>query len=96
MPAFKKSKYSVVQTQEITMRTLGVLLDTGKPMTIEEICQGDMHLIGQTTQKMARVLNSLVEGGLVMKTKSKAKQRMIYAAVASLEEQGYDINNIVC
>lgn len=96
MPAFKKPKYSTVQTQEITMRTLGVLVDAGAALTIDEICQRDMHLVGQTTQKMARVLNSLVEGGLVMKTKSKAKQRMIYAAVASLEKQGYDINNIVC
>lgn len=96
MPAFKKPKYSVVQTQEITMRALGALLDAGTALTIDEICQRDIHLVGQTTQKMARVLNELVEGGLVMKTKSKSKQRMIYAAVASLEAQGYDINNIVC
>lgn len=96
MPVFKKSKYSVVQTQEISMRVLGVLIDAKTALTIDEICQQDIHLVGQTTQKIARVLNSLIEGGLVVKTKSKSKQKMIYAAITSLEEQGYDINNIVC
>ena len=54
-----------------------------------------MSLTYQTTQKMARELAELVEAGLVKKTKSKDKGRMVYAAVASLEEQGYDIENMV-
>ena len=78
------------------MRAFGVLMESTEPLTIAEICQRDVHLVGQTTQKMARVLNELVEGGLVIKTKSKSKKKMVYAAVASLEEQGYDIDNIVC
>ena len=37
MPAFKKAKYSVEQTQEIMMRAFGALCDSETPMTIEEI-----------------------------------------------------------
>jgi predicted transcriptional regulator len=45
---------------------------------------------------MARELADLVEAGLVKKTKSKSKGRMVYAAVACLEEQGYEMEGFVC
>lgn len=97
MPSYRKtSKYSVATTQELTMRALGVLADSGKPMTIDEICAADMGLHGQTTQKMARVLNELVEKGVAFKTQSKARKRMIYVSAQAMADQGYDINNLVC
>ena len=65
-------------------------------MTIDEICQTDISLAGITSQKMARSLNELVEAGFVMKTKSKSKNKMVYAAVSQLESQGYDIEKVVC
>ena len=96
MPAFKQAKYTREKSAEIRLTTLGVLVDAGRPLTISEICASDISLIYQTTQKMSRELAELVEAGLVKKTKSKSKGRMVYAAVASLEEQGYDIENMVC
>lgn len=97
MPAFRKAKYTIEQTQELTMRALAVLQDSSTPLTIQEICANDMNLTNQTPQKMSRVLSNLCEMGMVKKTKSKSKgNRMIYAAVASLENNGYDLDNFVC
>lgn len=96
MPSFIKPKYTKDQNSELRVRTLGVLADSPNAMTIPEICAGDMSLMGQTPQKMARVLNELVEAGFVMKTNSKSKGRMVYAAVCQLEDQGYDIEKVVC
>ena len=97
MPAFKKPKYSVEQTQEIMMRAFGVLCDSEIPMTIEEIQQADLFLVSTTAQKMARVLNELVEKGVVAKTKSKAKgDRMVYMSIEVLEKQGYEREKLVC
>lgn len=96
MPAFKQAKYTKERSTEIRLTALGVLQDAGKPLTISEICAADLSLTYQTTQKMARELSSLIEAGLVKKTKSKNKGRMVYAAVACLEEQGYDLENFVC
>lgn len=96
MPAFKQAKYTKERSAEICLTALGVLQDAGKPLTISEICAADLSLTYQTTQKMARELSSLIEAGLVKKTKSKSKGRMVYAAVACLEEQGYDLENFVC
>lgn len=96
MPSFKSPKYSAVQTQELTMRALGVLQDAGTALTIEEICQNDLALTNQTPQKMARVLSTLVEHNLVRKTKSKAhNNRMVYVATSVLEAQGYDVSKLV-
>ena len=91
-----KPKYTKEQNSELRVRALGVLADSPNAMTIPEICAGDMGLMGQTPQKMARILNELVEAGFVMKTNSKSKSRMVYAAVCQLEEQGYDIEKVIC
>ena len=96
MPAFKQAKYTSEKSAGIRLTALGVLVDAGRPLTSSEICASNISLTYQTTQKMARELAELVEAGLVKKTKSKSKGRMVYAAVASLEEQGYDIENMVC
>lgn len=97
MPAFRKAKYTIEQTQELTMRALAVLQDSSTPLTIQEICANDMNLTNQTPQKMSRVLSNLCEMGMVKKTQSKSKgNRMIYAAVASLENNGYNLDNFVC
>ena len=96
MAGYVKSKYSAEFSSELRVRALSVLADSPTPMTIDEICHADSNLVGVTTQKMARSLNELVEAGFVMKTKSKAKNKMVYAAVSQLEEQGYDITKVVC
>ena len=97
MPAFKKPKYSVEQTQEIMMRAFGALCDSETPMTIEEIQQADLFLVSTTTQKMARVLNELVEKGVVVKTKAKSKGgHMVYMSIEVLEKQGFEKEKLVC
>ena len=97
MPAYKKPKYTIEQSQEIMMRAFGALCDSDKPMTIDEIQQTDLFLVSTTAQKMARVLNELVEKGVVAKTKSKAKGgRMVYMSIEVLEKQGYDREKLVC
>ena len=95
MPSFMKPKYTKDQNSELRVKALGVLAESPNAMTIPEICASDMGLMGQTSQKMARVLNELVEAGFVMKTKSKSKNRMVYAAVSQLEDQGYDISKMI-
>ena len=46
---------------------------------------------------MARVLNELVEKGVIVKTKSKAKGgRMVYMSIEVLEKQGYEREKLVC
>ena len=97
MPAFKKPKYSVEQTQEIMTRAFSALCDSETPMTIEEIQQADLFLVSITTQKMARVLNELVEKGVVVKTKAKLKGgRMVYMSIEVLEKQGFEKEKLVC
>lgn len=97
MPAFKKSKYTTEQSQEIMMRAFGALCDSTEPMTIEEIQQADLFLVSTTAQKMARVLNELVEKGVVAKTKSKSKGgRMVYMSIEVLEKQEYSREKLVC
>lgn len=96
MPGFKQPKYSKVQNQRLEVTTLDVLVNAKEPLTIPEICAADLTLTYQTTQKMSRILNGLCEAGFVKKTKSKSKGKMIYVAVACLEEQGYDVENLVC
>ena len=81
MPSYKQAKYTAAQTQEIMMRTLGVLSDNIVPLTIDEICQQDTCLVGMTSQKMARVLTELCEAGFAKKMKSKSKGRMVYANI---------------
>ena len=97
MPAFKKPKYTIEQSQEIMMRAFGALCDSTEPMTIDEIQQTDLFLVSTTAQKMARVLNELVERGVIVKTKSKAKGgRMVYMSIEVLEKQGHKKEGLVC
>ena len=97
MPAFKKTKYTAEQSQEIMMRAFGALCDSSTPMTIDEIQHADLFLVSTTAQKMARVLNELVGKGVIVKTKSKAKGgRMVYMSIEVLEKQRYEKEKLVC
>ena len=92
----KSSAYSKKMTNDITMRVLAVLMDNSNPLTIPEICAQDICLSGLTSQKITRSLTRLCEAGLVVKSKSKSKNKMVYINTTVLEEQGYDLNSIVC
>lgn len=59
------SKYTSEVNNELSMRTLAVLADCPKALTIEQIKLSDIYLTGQTSQKMVRVLSELRDKGLI-------------------------------
>lgn len=91
---YKKSKYSTEQTQRWSVAAMCVLADSKEALRCDEICSADITLTEVTPQKMSRILNELVEGGFVRKTKGK-DGRMRYKSVGVLVDQGYDLNKMV-
>lgn len=83
------SKYSKDFTNEMTGRIAVVLADSQQALNITQIQQMDMCLSGITSQKMARMINHLVEMGFVAKAKGK-DGRMVYKCLAVLEAEGVD------
>ena len=82
------SKYSKELTQRWTVKAMIVLAEAQRDMTSKEIQQGDLELTEVTPQKMARILNELVEKGLVMKSKGKSGL-MYYKAMGTILKEGY-------
>jgi DNA-binding MarR family transcriptional regulator len=89
--AYKKSKYSATANGDLRFRTIDVLVSTQDALCIADIQQSDIILGQQTSQKLTRVLGELIEMGLVVKSKSKAKNRMVYKSVAVMEQQVYEV-----
>lgn len=83
------SKYSKEFTNEMTGRIAIVLAEGQEEMTIQQIQCHDPNLVGITSQKMARMINHLVDVGLVAKAKGK-DGRMVYKCLATLEKEGVD------
>lgn len=77
-----KSKYKKSQTEDFEKRVFFILSDFGTTMTIEEIKNEDIVLKGLSSQKMARVLKSLIDIDLVRKGKDK-NGKMIYRSLAT-------------
>lgn len=94
MPSFTRSKYTPAHNQELAVAAMVVLADSKEALTCDQIKQGDLILAEVTPQKMARVLNELVEAGFVVKTKGRSG-RMVYKSVGVLLDQGYDLNQMV-
>ena len=82
MPSFVKSKDSNEFNSEVRVGALSVLADAERALTIQEICNSDLTLVTQTPQKMARVLNELVEAGFA--TKGKVNNRVTYRTIGSV------------
>ena len=80
------SKYSKAFTDEMTGRIAVILADAPRALRIDEFAGYDMNLAGISSQKMARMLNHLVEMGVAIKRKDK-DGKMRYRAVALLEEK---------
>lgn len=91
---YTKSKYSAAQTMQWRVAAMCVLDDATEALTCEEIRTRDLALVDVTPQKMARILNELVEGGFAAKTKGK-DGRMRYKSIGVLIDQGYDIDSLV-
>lgn len=93
----RTTKYSPMMDGQLKMRIISVLdsaSDTINP-TIEWIKSQDMFLAPHTTQKLSRILGSLVEMGVVKKAKSKALGKMVYRLTSKLEENGYCTNALM-
>ena len=85
---YTRSKYSKELTQHWTAKAMIVLAEAQRDMTCKEIQQGDLDLIGVTPQKLVRILNELVDKGLVMKSKGKSGL-MHYKAMGTILKEGY-------
>ena len=85
---YSRSKYSKELTQHWTTKAMIVLAEAQRDMTCKEIQQEDLELTGVTPQKMARILNELVDKGLVMKSKDRSG-RMHYKAMGTILKEGY-------
>ena len=88
---YRVSKYSDKMNHQITFDTIEVLDASPVAMSISDICAARISLNGVTSQKMARILNELIEKGFVKKAKSK-NGRMMYKSTAVMEAQGYDVS----
>lgn len=83
MPAYKKSKYSDLDNQEMRVQCLGVLEDALRAMTIDEIRHADLNLATKTSQKIARILNEMAELGVITKGKDALTKKVTYKIVCT-------------
>lgn len=93
--SYTKSKYTTEQNQRWSVAAMIVLSNSQEAISCDEIRRSDLELVEVTPQKMARILNELVEAGFVMKTKGK-DGRMRYKSVGVMIEQGYNTKEVVC
>lgn len=93
--AYTKSRYTAEQNHRWTVEAMVVLSEAKEAMTCEQIRMADLDLLNVTPQKMSRILNDLVEGGFVMKTKAKSGL-MKYKSVSVMLEQGYNPTEVIC
>lgn len=89
MSYIKSSKYSTECNGRIKVGIIDVLAEATCGMTIADIQAHNITLAGLTSQKMARVLNELVDMGVVKKAQSRRTKRMMYMAVSVMEELGF-------
>ncbi len=94
---YKKNcrKYTAEQESEFRFRILDILNEQEEAIDINEIKSQAPMLLGHLSyQKMSRILNYLIEMGLVRKAKYKATNRMVYKSVSKMTEQGYEVEEI--
>lgn len=89
---YKKSKYSAEQNSMMKVKVMSVLDEEQEALSIQDIQNRDFELVGIPVQKMARILNELIDQGIVAKGKSKATGRMMYKSIAVMEEQGFNVD----
>lgn len=88
----RKRRLSAEKEGELKFRILDILENSENSMNLDEIkAQEPFMLGGLTTQKISRILNSLIEAGLVRKAPSRSTGRMMYKTVSKMIAQGYEI-----
>lgn len=86
----KASKYSAEYNGQLKVAILDVLSEATESITTSDIQARSIFCAQATPQKMARVLNELVEMNIVRKGKSRSTGRMKYITTAMMEAQGYE------
>ena len=67
------SKYSKEFTNEMTGRIAVILAEAQEAMNIQQIQNQDPNLVGITSQKMARMINHLVDMGACSKNQRQGR-----------------------
>lgn len=79
MPGYVKSKYSKEKSAEIAVEAFGAIGDAnGEALTLEEIINSTVALVGTTPQKISRELSKYVDLNLIKKVKKNG--RVAYCA----------------
>lgn len=89
------NKKSREKDSELKVRAIAALdkaEDCDTP-TIDWIKTQDIVLSDYTHQKLCRVLNNLVDMGLVRKGKSRSKNKMVYRLVSKMREDELKYND---
>lgn len=87
-------KYSREKNAELKMRVIDVLNEAGDNVnpTLDWIREQDPMILGpHSTQKIARILGSLGDMGLVQKGKSRTTGRMVYRLTSKMIDSGYEV-----
>ena len=87
----RSTKYTAEYNGQLKVAILDVLNDATSAMSTSELQSHSIILASATPQKIARILNEMIEMGIVRKAKSKSAGRMVYILTATLEAQGYEV-----
>lgn len=87
-------KYSAALNQKFENAVLEVIASSDEALTTDEIIQKNPILLGLTSQKVARILAHFIDMGFCRKAKSKAKNRMVYRSVASIEAEAKRLDSL--
>lgn len=85
-----RPKYNKQQTAIMEGEILYIISHSPEAITIDEIRAQSFTLADVSTQKIARILTKLIEMGMVIKAKSKSKNKMVYKSLATLVEESND------
>ena len=87
----KAKKYNAEYNGQLKVAILDALNEATESITTSDIQTRSLFCAQATPQKMARVLNEMVEMGIVSKAKSKSTGRMKYILTSKMREEGYDV-----
>lgn len=85
-----RPKYNKQQTAIMEGEILYIISHSSEAITIDEMRAQSFTLANVSTQKIARILTKLIEMGMVIKAKSKSKNKMVYKSLATFVEESND------
>lgn len=85
-----RPKYNKQQTAIMEGEILYIISHSPEAITIDEMRAQSFTLADVSTQKIARILTKLIDMGMVIKAKSKSKNKMVYKSLATFVEESND------